>query len=55
MDHLLSAIWEAHHPIKNHHRRYQIVIGRDLLNHWTLSVIYGRVQNSAMREIVDLP
>lgn len=42
MDHVLTAVWEAHHPLKNHHRRYEIVVARDLLDHWTLTIYYGR-------------
>jgi hypothetical protein len=26
----------------NHHRRYQITVGRDLLDDWTVSICYGR-------------
>jgi WGR domain len=26
----------------NHHRRYQITLGRDLLEEWTVSISYGR-------------
>jgi predicted DNA-binding WGR domain protein len=34
---------EAHQPGKNHHRRYQVTVGRDLLDHWTVAILYGRV------------
>ena len=43
MDNLLSVAFEAHHPEKNHHRRYEVVIGRDLLDHWTVAIRYGRI------------
>lgn len=43
MDNLLTVAFEAHHDGKNHHRRYEIMIGRDLLDDWTLTVRYGRV------------
>ena len=42
MDNLLTVAFEAHNPEKNHHRRYQITIGRDLLDDWTVSIRYGR-------------
>ena len=42
MDNLLSVAFEAHHSEKNHHRRYEIIIGRDLLDHWTVAIRYGR-------------
>ena len=43
MDNLLTATFEAHHPEKNHHRRYSIRIGRDLLDDWTLTIGHGRI------------
>lgn len=43
MENLLTATFEAHHPARNHHRRYQITVGRDLLAAWTLTIAYGRV------------
>jgi hypothetical protein len=42
MDNLLIIAFEAHHPEKNHHRRYQVTVGRDLLDDWTVSICYGR-------------
>ena len=42
MDNLLSLSFEAHHEEKNHHRRYEVVIGRDLLDAWTVAIRYGR-------------
>jgi hypothetical protein len=42
MDNLLSVAFEAHHPERNHHRRYEVVIGRDLLDDWTVAIRYGR-------------
>jgi len=38
MDNLLTVAFEAHRDELNHHRRYQIVIGRDLLDDWTVSI-----------------
>jgi hypothetical protein len=43
MDNLLNATFEAHSDEKNHHRRYQVVLGQDLLDDWTVSIRYGRV------------
>ncbi len=34
--------FEAHHAEHNHHRRYQITLGRDLLDEWTVGIQYGR-------------
>jgi predicted DNA-binding WGR domain protein len=42
MDNLLTVTFEAHSQEENHHRRYQITVGRDLLNDWTVAVRYGR-------------
>lgn len=42
MDNLLTAAFEAHNPEKNHHRRYQVTVGRDLLDDWTVAIRYGR-------------
>jgi len=38
----MNVAFEAHHAEKNHHRRYEITIGRDLLDDWTVSIRYGR-------------
>jgi hypothetical protein len=50
MDNLLTLAFEAHHPEKNHHRRYQIMVGRDLLDDWTVAIHYGRT-GQAGREL----
>jgi hypothetical protein len=42
MDNLMTVAFEAHHAELNHHRRYQITVGRDLLDDWTVSISYGR-------------
>ena len=42
MDNLLTIALEAHHAEKNHHRHYQVAIGRDLLDDWTVTIRYGR-------------
>lgn len=42
MNNLFTVAVEAHHQERNHHRRYEIVVGRDLLGDWTVAVRYGR-------------
>lgn len=43
MDNLLTVAFEAHHADRNHHRRYEVSVGRDLLEDWTVTIRYGRV------------
>jgi len=43
MDSLLTLAFEAHHAQRNHHRHYEVRIGRDLLDDWTVTIRYGRV------------
>ena len=33
---------EAHNLEQNHHRLYQITVGRDLLDDWTVAIHFGR-------------
>lgn len=40
---LLTIALEAHNDERNHHRRYEVSVGRDLLEHWVVTVRYGRV------------
>ncbi|HZW30765.1 MAG TPA: WGR domain-containing protein [Isosphaeraceae bacterium] len=42
MNNLLTVAFEAHNSEKNHHRRYQVTVGRDLLDDWTVTINYGR-------------
>jgi predicted DNA-binding WGR domain protein len=42
MDNLLTVGFEAHNAELNHHRRYQITVGRDVLDDSTVSIRYGR-------------
>ncbi len=42
MENLLTVSFEAHNSEQNHHRRYQVTVGRDLLDDWTVAVRYGR-------------
>lgn len=50
MDNLLTVAFEAHSQEGNHHRRYQITVGRDLLDDWTVAIHYGRT-DQAGREL----
>ena len=49
MDNLLTVAFEAHSQEKNHHRRYQITVGRDLLNDWTVAIRFGRTGQGVIR------
>ncbi len=40
---LLTIALEAHSDERNHHRRFEVAVGRDLLGHWVVTVRYGRV------------
>ncbi|MBS0206929.1 MAG: hypothetical protein JSS49_28980 [Planctomycetes bacterium] len=42
MQNLMTMTFEAHHGERNHHRRYQIIIGRDIFQDITVSIYYGR-------------
>jgi predicted DNA-binding WGR domain protein len=42
MDNLLNIAFEAHNSEKNHHRCYQLILSRDLLDDWTVTIRYGR-------------
>ena len=43
MDNWLTVAFEAHNADRNHHRRYELVLGQDLLDDWTVAIRYGRV------------
>ncbi len=43
MDNLLTVSLEAHNDDRNHHRWYEIRLGRDLFGDWTVCLHYGRV------------
>jgi len=43
MDNLLTISLDAHNADRNHHRRYEIRLGRDLFGDWTVCLLYGRV------------
>jgi hypothetical protein len=42
MDNLSTIEFEAHSSELNHHRRYRIRRGRDLLDDWTVAICHGR-------------
>jgi predicted DNA-binding WGR domain protein len=42
MEDLLTVAFEAHHPERNRHRWYEVAVGRDLLENWTVTIRYGR-------------
>src|SRR3954465_4812304 len=50
MINLLTIALEAHHAGRNHPRRYQVTVGRDLLDDWTVAIRYGRT-GQAGREL----
>lgn len=50
MDNLMTLALEAHSDEQNHHRRYEIVVGRDLFDDWTVSVRYGRVGRGGQKQ-----
>ena len=43
MENLMVVALEARHAERNHHRRYQLIVGRDLLDDWTVEISYGRI------------
>lgn len=47
---LLTIALEAHSDERNHHRRYELAVGRDLLGDWVVTVRYGRV-GQPLREL----
>lgn len=40
---LLTIALEAHSDERNHHRRYEVAVDRDLLGDWTVTIRFGRV------------
>lgn len=43
MDGLLRIRMEAHSWVRNHHRWYEVRLGRDLFGHWVVAIEYGRI------------
>ncbi len=42
MDNLLRIVLTADNNERNHHRTYEIMLGRDLLDDWTVQIRFGR-------------
>lgn len=42
MERLLNLTMEAHNQERNHHRRYEVEVGKDLFDEWTVAIRYGR-------------
>ena len=51
MENLLALSFEAHNAEKNHHRRYELTVGRDLFGCWIVSIRYGRTEGSGGHEL----
>jgi hypothetical protein len=49
-DNLLTVAFEAHHAERNHHRRCEVTVGRDLLDDWTVAIRYGRAGRGGREE-----
>lgn len=47
---LLTIALEAHSDERNHHRRYEVTVGQDLLGDWVVTVRFGRV-GQPLREL----
>ncbi len=43
MHDILSVALEAHNHERNHHRRYEVSVERDLLGDWLVTIRFGRV------------
>lgn len=50
MDNLWMIALEAHNDGRNHHRRYEIEVGRDLFDEWTVTLRYGRVGSGKQQQ-----
>ena len=55
MDNLLTLVLEAHNDQSNHHRRYEIIVGRDLLGDWTVTICNGRVGARGQQRVYASP
>jgi len=55
MDNLLTIAFEAHNVEMNHHRRYQVIVGRDLLDDWTVAIRYGRTGQGGQEKRFSSP
>lgn len=43
MHDILNIALEAHNHERNHHRRYEVSVERDLLGDWLVTIRFGRV------------
>jgi predicted DNA-binding WGR domain protein len=50
MDNLLTVALEARHTARNHQRRYEITVGRDLFDDWSVVIRYGRIGQGGREE-----
>ncbi len=55
MDNLLYLCLEAHNPERNHHRRYEIRLSRDLFGRWMVTIGYGRSGLGGQQRIYSDP
>lgn len=55
MDNLLTIALEAHHAEHNHHRRYELTLGRDLFDAFTLTIRYGRIGHGSQTRRYSAP
>src|SRR5262245_38703752 len=50
MENLLTVALEAHSRERNHHRLYEVRVGRDLFDDWTVTIRYARVGHRGREE-----
>lgn len=50
MENLLTVALEAHNTEWNHHRLYEVRVGRDLFDDWTVTIRYARVGQRGREE-----
>jgi hypothetical protein len=50
MENLLTVALEAHNAERNHHRVYEVRVGRDLFDDWTVTIRYARVGQRGREE-----
>lgn len=55
MDNLLTISFEAHHAENNHHRRYEVSVGRDLFDTFTVVIRYGRIGQRSQERRYSAP
>jgi hypothetical protein len=50
MENLLIVSFKAHNADRNHHRRSEIRLGRNLFGDWTVTLLYGRAGRGGQEE-----